>query len=973
MIGFISTFRILDYLDRLNVVKETASEYHCLCPVCSDGGFKIEKKSGKYHGFKCGCEVKDIREAIRPWSEVTKEQGKQSRTSPRRSTEIKLAQLPLPASDSPQPESKEIPQWQQEQGIPPNASETRYWYSKTQWVSRFEWKTPSGKEKTIRQGHIKSNGLIQWTKGSKEWPAYKLSEAVKHCQDKWVLGLEGEGCVETARAIALCGITWQGSNWKEKNIASDLTKLIESGAAGLVYFPDNDSAGEKKAEVIKSACQQNNFPCLIISPKDVWDKMPVKGDITDWVKAHPNLSTKQLVARLSRAIAQGHQRNSKQKQERESTEKQANLPDWSQSDLADWLAERYQGKLAWNSDKQSWYVYGSVTKGIWSVGSTERIGRLVKSELKSAANEIAKAGKKKPNYTISFVNGVTALLKLDLEVDQWEEAEGLLPMLNGVLDLETRKLLPHSPSNRLTWCLPYEYNVLATCEPIQQWLLTMCGGDRSLVQLMRAYLLGIVTGRTDWQKYLELIGPGGTGKSTLTRLATALVGQENVHTTTLHKLEKSKFETASIAGKRLVLINDSERYAGDVTKLKNLTGQDTLPYEVKFKQSKGGFTPDALVIVSTNEVIQSSDYTSGLARRRISVPMLNQIKSDRQKNLIEHKNGLMRGEFLPYIPGLLNWVLAMDSESATEIVNNYEENVPSLLAMKAKTLVETNPIADWLDNFIVYDPTAKTNVGVAKRDKDSNSPFWYLDTDKRLYPNYCEYCHNSGTKAVSLRRFVNLLSDLGNNQLDLDITRSRDRMGSYFVGLKIRSDFDDSPPLVTGITQVVTNTNESSDNTNVIKTKEGFDSTNVINQLWSMVMDKFSSVMDKVMDSTIDGDGCDECDGNFDSSSKISEQVETQGDCNTKKGSETESEEMPLAEGVSLRTPPSQNKTGCPTEQEVTASREVIAVGDRVEISDCPGHWSWASPFTVEGISGEMVKLEMVGELVELKRLSLSV
>ena len=43
----------------------------------------------------------------------------------------------------------------------------------------------------------------------------------------------------------------------------------------------------------------------------------------------------------------------------------------------------------------------------------------------------------------------------------------------------------------------------------------MCGGDRALVQLMRAYLLGIVTGRTDWQKYLELVGAGGTGKSQL--------------------------------------------------------------------------------------------------------------------------------------------------------------------------------------------------------------------------------------------------------------------------------------------------------------------------------------------------------------------------------------------------------------------------------------------------------------------------
>ncbi|NJK55958.1 MAG: hypothetical protein HC939_08140 [Pleurocapsa sp. SU_5_0] len=255
---------------------------------------------------------------------------------------------------------------------------------------------------------------------------------------------------------------------------------------------------------------------------------------------------------------------------------------------------------------------------------------------------------------------------------------------------------------------------------------------------------------------VESVGAGGTGKSTFTRLATALVGTENVHTTTLHKLEKSKFESASIAGKRLVIINDSERYAGEVGKLKNLTGQDTLPYEVKFKQSKGGFNPDALVIVSTNEVIQSSDYTSGLQRRRISIPMFNQIKGDRQKNLIEHKNGQMYGEFLPYIPGLLNWVLEMDEESATSIVKNYEVKVPSLAAMKAKTLVETNPIADWLDNFVVYQAEARTNIGVAKRDKDNNSPCWYLNTDRWLYPNYAEYCHNSGTRPVSLRRFVNL-------------------------------------------------------------------------------------------------------------------------------------------------------------------------------------------------------------------------
>ena len=57
-------------------------------------------------------------------------------------------------------------------------------------------------------------------------------------------------------------------------------------------------------------------------------------------------------------------------------------------------------------------------------------------------------------------------------------------------------------------------------------------------------------------------------------------------------------------------------------------------------------------------------------------------------------------------------------------------------------------------------------------------------------------------------------------------------------------------------------------------------------------------------------------------------------------------------------------------EQGNTDSQFAIKVGDRVTIDDCPGHWSWASPFTVEAIGGEMVKLEMVSELVEIARLS---
>jgi putative DNA primase/helicase len=442
MIGFVAPFQILDYLERLHVVKETSVEYHCLCPVCGDGGFKVNKKNGSYQAFKCGCEVKNIREAIRPWDEVTGGKGDKERRrigEKRVATQIKLARLNSPAEDIPQPESNTIPEWLQSQGVPPQATQTRYWYSKSQWVSRFEWSTPEGKEKTIRQGNIKSNGLREWKKGSKDWRAYRLSEAVKHCQDKWVLGLEGEGCVEVAREMAIASITWQGSNWKEKTIADDLTKLIEAGATGLIYFPDNDEAGEKKAKLVSSACHEVNFPCLILSPTDVWADMPNKGDLTDFVEAHQDKSTKQLVARLSSAIAIADKRDEQEKQRQEEEERLANLPDWSQSDLAEWLAEKYREQLAWNVDEQEWYRYGSVTSGIWSVESVELIGQLVKSQVRAIARSIAQVSRKKPSYTISFINGVTALLKLDLAVRRWNEASGLLPMLNGVLDLETRK------------------------------------------------------------------------------------------------------------------------------------------------------------------------------------------------------------------------------------------------------------------------------------------------------------------------------------------------------------------------------------------------------------------------------------------------------------------------------------------------------------------------------------------------------
>ncbi|WP_019503407.1 hypothetical protein [Pleurocapsa sp. PCC 7319] len=74
---------------------------------------------------------------------------------------------------------------------------------------------------------------------------------------------------------------------------------------------------------------------------------------------------------------------------------------------------------------------------------------------------------------------------------------------------------------------------------------------------------------------------------------------------------------------------------------------------------------------------------------------------------------------------------------------------------------------------------------------------------------------------------------------------------------------------------------------------------------------------------------------------------------------------------------PSQEKPESYTAVDVTDSfsypssaiNSPITVGDKVTIFDCPGHWLWASPFTVQEVEGEMVKLEMIEELVEMGQL----
>jgi len=168
-----------------------------------------------------------------------------------------------------------------------------------------------------------------------------------------------------------------------------------------------------------------------------------------------------------------------------------------------------------------------------------------------------KLEKSVPNFTNGYLSGVVAFVRDDLALTEWTDDRYLLPLENGIVDLKTGVHRDYGANDRFSTCLPIEYNKDARCPHTLEILKQLSSNNDDVYRLFIACLYAILTRRNDLQKYLELIGPGGTGKSTLINLMTLLVGEHNRAVTDLKELENNRFESASLHKKYLIIISDS--------------------------------------------------------------------------------------------------------------------------------------------------------------------------------------------------------------------------------------------------------------------------------------------------------------------------------------------------------------------------------------------------------------------------------
>jgi putative DNA primase/helicase len=236
--------------------------------------------------------------------------------------------------------------------------------------------------------------------------------------------------------------------------------------------------------------------------------------------------------------------------------------------VTDVVLDLYKGDLLFSQPHGQFFQYEKEARGLWSPLTKIEILGDIRSKLQQLGDFL-------PNgFSTNLMNDVCTQLQSVLAMEDWYDGTELLLFTNGVLNVETRELLPFNREMHLVQQMPYPYDPAATCEEIIKWLKNTQHDSWERTQVLRAWLRATLLGRYEIQKFVEIVGPGKSGKSTYANLAVALVGKSNTYSTDFENMEKNRFEAAAYMGKKLLLFQDADRWGGSVSRLKAITGND---------------------------------------------------------------------------------------------------------------------------------------------------------------------------------------------------------------------------------------------------------------------------------------------------------------------------------------------------------------------------------------------------------------
>ena len=448
-----------------------------------------------------------------------------------------------------------------------------------------------GLKRTLKGGQVKGTcHTIEGQKqaGKRQWIAegYATALTVHH--------LTGETVMVALSSVNLLSLA---SLVRQKHPACQIV---------LAADRDLNGDGQSKAAAAADACEG-----VVALP-------PVFGDWNDAFMQNGEEATRKAIYDAIRPVAESPF----------TTMSEAEFTAMSTSEKAMRVHEHYGEALAVDANGQLLSRYEA---GIWKIIPPSDFARDVAGLFQRL----------RAPFSSGKIASVVDTLKLIIP-RQDAPARRLIGFRNGVLDTSTGVFSPHSKAHWLRTLCDVDFTPPVKGETLEahapnfwRWLDRAAGSCADKRDVILAALFMVLANRYDWQLFLEVTGPGGSGKSILAEIATMLAGEDNATSATIETLESPR-ERAALIGFSLIRLPDQEKWSGDGAGLKAITGGDAVSVDPKYRDAYSTHIP-AVILAVNNNPMRFTDRSGGVSRRRVIIHFPEQIAPEERDPQLKDK------------------------------------------------------------------------------------------------------------------------------------------------------------------------------------------------------------------------------------------------------------------------------------------------------------------------------------------------
>ncbi len=312
-----------------------------------------------------------------------------------------------------------------------------------------------------------------------------------------------------------------------------------------------------------------------------------------------------------------------------------------------------------------------------------------------------------------------------------EMPEDLIPLQNGVYDLKKQQLRSYCPEDMFQSKIPVEYDISKQCPIFRETLQEIFQDDEERMAVMQEIFGNALLNSSKSEKIFFWVGIGSNGKSLLSEVLTALIGNENTSHIPLSQFGE-RFGLESIIGKALNLSAENELTKTIHTEnLKAFASGDTVSIPRKFKTDLTVKQTTTLVFL-LNNLPNTGDLSHGFQRKLLIVPFDRVFRSEEMDK--QRKTKILPSE----LSGILNWAI----EGAIRLRGQHFEFTDSRKIKEATMQYEheQNPVKTFFQEVLEEEDGQRISrkellrayqswlqgAGISSRGTDSTQKFWKL-------------------------------------------------------------------------------------------------------------------------------------------------------------------------------------------------------------------------------------------------------